>query len=130
MPQNNKEKRTSLPYNFVFLTLRSLSYYSHHPLYVSSAGLSAQSDASAAAASLLSPNMPLNNLVTLAAMAQQQPSLAAAAQPTAAQLTNAATSLCKYLKTFNTRIFHIVSMFYAATHTNKKQQQLPSHLPL
>lgn len=52
-------------------------------------GLSAQTDAT----SLLAPNLPLQNLVTLAAMSQQ-PQLAA--QPTAAQLTNAAQSLCKY----------------------------------
>uniref|UniRef100_A0A336M8U7 CSON012744 protein n=1 Tax=Culicoides sonorensis TaxID=179676 RepID=A0A336M8U7_CULSO len=52
-------------------------------------GLSAQNDANTAA-SLLAPNLPLQNLVTLAAMSQQ-PQLAA--QPTAAQLTNAAQSL-------------------------------------
>lgn len=81
-------------HNFILFT--SPTYLEFAPLYILSAGLSAQTDASAAAASLLTPNLPLNNLVTLAAMAQQQPSLAAAAQPTAAQLTNAATSLCKY----------------------------------
>lgn len=70
--------------------------------------MSAQSDASAAAASLLTPNLPLNNLVTLAAMAQQPGALAAAAasQPTAAQLTNAATSLCKY-KPFLYKLYKI-----------------------
>lgn len=60
-------------------------------------GLGAQTDASTAAASLLTPNLPLQNLVTLAAMAQQ-PQLAT--QPTAAQLTNAATSLCKFQNNF------------------------------
>ncbi|XP_063703210.1 CUGBP Elav-like family member 2 isoform X2 [Culicoides brevitarsis] len=52
-------------------------------------GLGAQTDATTAA-SLLAPNLPLQNLVTLAAMSQQ-PQLAA--QPAAAQLTNAAQSL-------------------------------------
>jgi bruno len=57
-------------------------------------GLSAQSDsqAAAAAAGLLAP-MSVQNLVTLAAMSQ--PSMQAANSPTAAQLTNAAQSLCK-----------------------------------
>lgn len=56
-------------------------------------GLGAQTEtAAAAAAGLLAP-MSVQNLVTLAAMTQ--PTLTAT-QPTAAQLTNAATSLCKY----------------------------------
>lgn len=77
-------------------------------------GLGAQTDASAAAASLLTPNLPLNNLVTLAAMAQQ-PTLAA--QPTAAQLTNAATSLCKYQKyNFSVFIYNYLPRIFSFLH--------------
>lgn len=57
-------------------------------------GLSAQTDTTtaAAAAGLLSP-LSMQNLVTLAAMTQPSLQAAAAQTPTAAQLTNAATSL-------------------------------------
>lgn len=72
------------------------------------AGLSAQTDATTAAAGLLTPNLPLQNLVTLAAMAQQ-PNLAA--QPTAAQLTNAATSLCKFQNNLFSLFYPLFSVF-------------------
>uniref|UniRef100_A0A182T6K1 Secreted protein n=1 Tax=Anopheles maculatus TaxID=74869 RepID=A0A182T6K1_9DIPT len=67
------------------------------------AGLSAQTDTtSAAAASLLAP-ISLQNLVTLAGITQPslQTAAAAAAQTPATAISNAATSLCKYILDVN-----------------------------
>lgn len=70
--------------------MKWLSVWNLLSFFIIDKGLGAQTDATTA--SLLAPNLPLQNLVTLAAMSQQ-PQLAA--QPAAAQLTNAAQSLCK-----------------------------------
>jgi hypothetical protein len=73
------------------------------------AGLSAQTDsqAAAAAAGLLAP-MSVQNLVTLAAMSQPSMQAAAANSPTAAQLTTAAQSLCKYPKALAAAVVVVV----------------------